>query len=393
MATFSIIVDVSPLATAIELYYTHIKPDGTTSSPAQKYTGVGIGGFIALPATPHPPGYTYTINNVVLNNNTVYNFEVKQFCVDGTIEYSPIDEDHYRTNCVDLLLNLGGFNYQNEEYPIVTTWAPAGPGFDPNNYSIQDYTITIKYSIAVPVGPNNPNGLLGITDTITVPSVPATIPGSSYVYNIQSDDLSYPLEFGQLYEIGISFNIVLSTGSTIEVNCTPKTIQIPYLRTYKIHASEGWVVDWIDENNIHQRSCGGPDNAPNPGANCEGPWLIVHHRYNPAGGTSASNPYHPICGYCVTPGVQFPNPYNFMYLPNPTVYNSDRINCYPVNAGAGANPSGTPCNNCGDTGNNNRLPAWGAAWELIGNGYVTIPGTIAPPACNVNAVCTGAPNW
>ena len=178
MAIFSITVDVSTLATALELYYTYIKPDGTVSSPAQKYTGVGINGFIALPPTPHAPGYTYTINNVSLNNNTVYNFEVKQFCVDGTTENSIIDEDHYRTNCVDLLLNIGAFNYQNQEYPIVATWAPGGSGFDPNNYSIQDYTLNVKYTIS-----GTP-----VTDTIVVPSVPATFPGTSYVYNILSDD-------------------------------------------------------------------------------------------------------------------------------------------------------------------------------------------------------------
>lgn len=392
MATFSITVDVSPLATAIELYYTHIKPDGTTSSPSQKYTGVGIGGFIALPPTPHPIGYTYTINNVVLNNNTVYNFEVKQYCVDGTIEYSPIDGDHYRTNCVDLLLQIGGFNYQTGEYPIVTTWAPGGPGFDPNNYSIQDYTINIKYSTAV-IGQQGGGGSVQTIDTITLPSVPATIPGSSYVYGIESSDLTYPLEFGNIYEISISYNIVFSTGNTIEVNCAPKTIQIPYLRTYKIHGAEGWVVDWIDENNIHQRSCGGPDNAPNgPTRPCEASWLLVHHRYNPTGGTSASNPFHPICGYCVTPGAIFPNPYNFMYVPNPTVYNSDRVNCYPVNAGSSPNPSVVPCN-CGDNGSNNLLPGWGATWELIGDGYVSIPGILPPPACNITTVCTNAPIW
>lgn len=380
MATFSIIVDVSPLATAIELYYTHIKPDGTTSSPAQKYTGVGIGGFIALPATPHPPGYTYTITNVVLDDNTVYNFEIKQFCVDNTIEYSPIDEDHYDTVCIDLFLQVGGFNYQNEEYPIVATWAPGIAGFDPNDYSIQDYTLTVEYL----------NGGNTITNIITIPSVPATIPGSSYVYNIESDDLTYPLAFGENYFVSLSFTLILGTGSTIEVNCTAKSIQLPYLRTYKIHGSEGWIVDWIDENNLHQRSCGGGDNAPNSSTvPCESPWQLVYHRIAPTAITS-SNPANPICGYCIIPNVPFPNPYNPMYFA--PVYNSDKVNCYPVNGGVGSNPSGVPCN-CGDNGDNNLLPNWGATWELIGDGYVTIPGALPPLGCNVNTVCTGAPNW
>jgi hypothetical protein len=386
MATFSIIVDVSPLATAIELYYTHIKPDGTTSSPAQKYTGVGIGGFIALPATPHPPGYTYTINNVVLNNNTVYNFEVKQFCVDNTIEYSPIDEDHYDTVCIDLFLQVGGFNYQNEEYPIVATWAPGIAGFDPNDYSVQDYTLTVEYL----------NGGNTITDIITIPSVPATIPGSSYVYNIESDDLTYPLAFGENYFVSLSFTLILGTGSTIEVNCTAKSIQLPYLRTYKIYGREGWIVDWIDENNIHQRMCrltgGGTNFTPNPIV-CETGWILIYHRTNP-GPQGATNPLYPICGYCIgSSGAGFAGPYKAMYLPSPTIYNSDRVDCYPVNAGTGSAPNtGVPCN-CGDFGTNNFLPSWGATWQLVGDGYVIIPGVTTITSDNVNSVCSGAPNW
>ena len=393
MATFAITVDVSPLAIALELYYTHVLPDGTISSPSQKYTGVGVNGFIALPAPiPHPPGYTFNINNVILNNNTVYNFEVKQYCQDGTIEYSPIDEDHYRTNCVDLLLNVGGFDYQGQQYPIVATWAPGFFGFDPNNYSIQDYTLNVKYTVDVPAQQNNPGGQITVIDTIVVPSVPATIPGTGYVYNIVSDDLTYPLAYGETYEVAISFTVILSDGTIIDVNCPYKPITIPILRTYKIHGAEGWVVDWIDENNNHQRACGGPDNAPNgPTRPCEAPWILVHHRTNP-GAQGASNPLYPVCGYCVTPGVIFPVQYNFMYVPNPTVYNSDRVNCYPVTAGVKPNPSIAPCD-CGDVVSNTIKPAWGASWELIGTGYVPISGVIPPAPCAINTVCIGAPNW
>lgn len=387
MATFTIIVDVSPLATALELYYTHVLPDGTISSPPVKYTGVGIGGFIALPAPiPHPPGYTYTISNVSLNNNTVYNFEVKQFCIDNTIEYSPIDEDHYRTNCVDLLLNVGGFNYQDEEYPIVATWAPGFSGFDPNNYSIQDYTLNVKYTVS-----GTP-----VIDTVVVPSVPATIPGSGYVYNITSNDLSNPLEFGATYEVAISFTVILSDGSIVNVNCPYKSITIPILRTYKIHASEAWIVDWIDENNIHQRICrrtgGGQNFTPSPVVPCEMGWILIYHRTNP-GPQGPTNPLYPICGYCVgSSGVGTAGPYKSMYLPNPTIYNSDKVNCYPVNAGFGVNPSQIPCN-CGDFGNNNYYPSWGATWELVGDGYVIIPGVTTVSSEPVISVCSGAPNW
>lgn len=392
MATFAITVDVSPLATALELYYTHVLPDGTISSPSQKYTGVGVNGFIALPATPHPPGYNYTINNVILNDNTVYNFEVKQFCVDGTVEYSPIDGDHYRTNCVDLLLNVGGFNYNDSEYPIVATWAPAAGNFDPNNYSIQDYTLHVKYVIAGIGTPGNPSGQTTVIDTINIGAVPATIPGGGYVYYITSNDLSYNLAYGEIYNVAISFNIVLSTGSLIEVTCPYKPVQLPYLRTYKVHGAEGWVVDWIDENNNHQRACGGADNAPNgPTRPCEAPWVLVHHRTNP-GAQGSSNPLYPVCGYCVTPGVIFPVQYNFMYIANPTVYNSDRINCYPVTAGTKPNPSIAPCD-CGDVVTNSIKPSWGASWELIGTGYVPISGVIPPTPCAINTVCIGAPNW
>jgi hypothetical protein len=382
MATFAITVDVSTLATALELYYTYVLPDGTISSPPVKYTGVGIGGFIALPPTPHAPGYTYTINNVSLNNNTVYNFEVKQFCVDNTIEYSPIDEDHYRTNCVDLLLNVGGFNYQNEEYPIVATWAPGFSGFNPNNYSIQDYTLNVKYTVLGTV----------VIDTIVVPSVPATNPGSGYVYNITSDDLSNPLEYGATYEVAISFTVILGDGSIVDVDCAYKSITIPILRTYKVHGSEGWIVDWIDENDIHQRACNLFNNATNPPTRpCEAYWILVYHRVAP-GAITSSNPANPICGYCIVPGTPTPNNYRSMYLPNPTIYDSDRVNCYPVNAGSGVNPSAVPCN-CADVGNNNIGPGWGATWELIGDGYVTILGAIPPDPCIVNNVCVNAPNW
>lgn len=398
MATFAITVDVSPLATALELYYTHVLPDGTISAPSQKYTGVGVNGFIALPAPiPHPPGYTFNINNVILNDNTVYNFEVKQYCQDSTIEYSPIDEDHYRTNCVDLLLNVGGFNYNDSEYPIVGTWAPAAGNFDPNNYSIQDYTLHVKYTISVPGGPGIPPVQNTIIDSINVGAIPATIPGGGYAYYITSNDLTYPITYGSLYDVAISFNIILSNGNTIEVTCPYKPIQIPYLKTYKIHGAEGWVVDWIDENNIHQRSCSAVP-PPNPGTNipgnpCEDPWILVHHRYD-AKGVSASTPYYPVCGYCTNKAVIFPAPYNFMYLPNPTVYDSDKVNCYPVKAGTTSNPSGAPCNNCGDNGlGNNYLPSWGATHHFIGDGYVTIQGVIPPPACNITAICTNAPNW
>ena len=383
MATFAITVDVSPLATALELYYTYVLPDGTISSPSVKYTGVGIGGFIALPPTPHAPGYTYTISNISLNNNTAYNFEVKQFCVDNTIEYSPIDEDHYRTNCVDLLLNVGGFDYQNQEYPIVATWAPGSSGFDPLNYSIQDYTLSVRYII------------LGtpVIDTIVVPSVPATFSGTSYVYNILSDDLSNPLQFGETYEVAISFTVILSDGSTVTVNCPYKRSIIPILRTYKIHGAEGWIVDWIDENDIHQRS-GGQTPPPNPSASgpvCSAPYIIVHHRVKAGADNISSNPRHPICGYCVVPSVIFPAPYNSMYLPIPDIYTSSVVNCYPATAGV---TSGNPCNNCGDVPDkNNYLPSWGATWELLGTGYVTISGTISPPSLNVNTMCIGAPNW
>ena len=398
MATFAITVDVSPLATALELYYTHVLPDGTISAPSQKYTGVGVGGFIALPPTPHPSGYTYTINNVSLNNNTVYNFEVKQFCVDNTIEYSPIDEDHYRTNCVDLLVRVGDFDYNAQEYPIVGTWAPGALPFDPLNYSIQDYTLNIRYTVTGLGTPGNPSGQTTVIDTINVPSVPLANPGSQYVYNITSDDLTYPLAYGEIYEVAISFNIILSDGSIVNVTCPYKSVQLPYLRTYKVYGAEGWIVDWIDENNVHQRICQGFISAPNPGGSpCEGKWFLVHHRYNPTGGTSASNPYHPICGFCVDSqsgaGISIPGPYRPMYLPNPTVYNSSKVNCFPVNATIGPFvQTGVPCN-CGDNGDNNTLPAWGATFQLIANGYATIPGALTIPSANVNTVCIGAPNW
>jgi hypothetical protein len=81
-----------------------------------------------------------------------------------------------------------------------------------------------------------------------------------------------------------------------------------------------------------------------------------------------------------------------MYLPAPTIYNSDKVDCYPVNAGSSPSNTGVPCN-CGDFGNNNYYPEWGATWELVGDGYVVIPGVITIPSDNVNSVCIGAPNW
>ena len=395
MATFAITVDVSPLATALELYYTHVLPDGTLSSPAQKYTGVGVNGFIPLPATPHPPGYTYTINNVVLNNNTVYNFEVKQFCVDNTTEYSPIDEQHYRTNCVDLLLQIGGFNYLDSEYPIMASWAPAAGAFDPNNYSIQNYTLHVKYTISVPGGPGVPPVQNTVIDSISVPSVPTNSPSGGYAYAISSSDLSNNLNYGEMYEVAISFDIVLSDGSIITVDCPYKQIQIPYLRTYKIHGREGWVVDWIDENNIHQRICkltgGGQNSTVNPVV-CETGWILVHHRTNP-GPQGASNPLYPICGYCIgSSGVGVAGPYKPMYLPSPNIYVSDKVDCYPVTNGGTAPNTGIPCN-CGDIGSNNYYPQWGATWELVGPGYITIAGTTTISSDNILSVCTGAPNW
>ena len=348
MATFAITVDVSPLATAIELYYTHVLPDGTISSPSQKYTGVGVGGFIVLPATPHPPGYTYTISNIVLNDNTVYNFEVKQFCVDNTIEYSPIDEDHYRVNCIPLSLTVGGYDYQNEVYPIVATWSPAGGSFDPNNYSIQDYTLHVKYTVS-----GTP-----VIDPIVVPSVPATVPGTGYVYNITSDDLSNPIAYGESYEVSISFNIVLSDGSTVEVTCPYKSVLIPRLATYRVYAAEYWDVAWQDENGVYQRCANqfttGATN-PSPGVGY-GRFFMIYTIVTPR------------CGYCV--GV----------LPQPPASN------YYVAPGewkVGYITNSTPYD-----------PYWGANFEFVGNGYVTIPGML-PPICQavVPTVCLTAPNW
>lgn len=397
MALFEITVDVSTLATSMYLEYKNVQPDGTFSPTWTTYIGPGTSATGQITLTP-PNASNYVISNVTLNDNTVYEFRIKEICQDNTINYSPVDGYPVNVDCFApgtgyINYTVGSYDYLAQEYPIVVTWAPASGGFNPNKYSIKDYIINITEAPGAIGGIGGGGGGSNPIDHITVPASNVTIPGIEYTYTITSNDLSAPLKLNGIYNISISFTVITETGAILTVGtyCAFTAFQIPNLRTFKIHAQKGWIVDWIDENNVHQRSCNTTP-APNPPSLvCESPWILVHHRTNP-GGQGASNPLYPICGYCATSGAVFPVQYNFMYVPNPTVYTSDRVNCYPVTAGVKPNPSIIPCD-CGDVVTNTIKPSWGASWELIGAGYVTLSGTTAPPVCNVTAVCTNAPSW
>ena len=382
MAIFTIDVTLSPLTTGIYLEHRHVKPDGTLTNWTT-YLGVGINGLITI--TPPTTSYTYT--NISLNDNTVYQFRVKELCQDNTTLYSNITDDLYAVNCNSVVfgVNLGAFDYTSQEYPMLATFSPTGGfsnPFNTNDYSISGYTIIIQHNQEVPI----PGG--GVTqinhiDYINV-SVVAGVNSTGYTYTVTSDDLVDPIELGKSYTFSLQYRIILSDGTIVNIeDCeNPRVLTIPMLKTYKIYANSAWIVDWVDENNVHQRLCA---NIPGTNTDAKGKYFIIHH-------ISTTGATNPICGYCITSGntSQVPGTYNPMYILNTTDLNAY---CYPTTGGVvptgylANNPSPFVCNISTD-------PVWGAQWKELGLGYIVISGTNAPPAgSSVNSVCTGAPNW
>ena len=364
MPSFDVTTTISAGTIALWLEYRHALPDGTLSAWTTD-TSVGFGGLIPIsPGTPSP----YTISNATgvppigYLSNTYYQFRVKEQCVDGSgithTDYTPVSGDYHSDNCVVYITKVGLFDYDRTQYGIIVRIYPAGLSgtFDPNDISIVDYTLTITYNYSI-IGPGGIPITGVVSDYINISALPAPS-GNFYEYIIESDDLTYPIVLGETYTLTLSFNIIDTLGNITNFTaCTPQSVVIPLLYTYKINTGENWVVDWQDADGNYLR-CSNHTLGFNLNYPIESPFFYI------------SSLVSPECGYCV----------------NVASGNLSGIQPYRIEDNIGIIGNGTsPLNPL--------KPIWGCVSSLFGTGY-TIPVSSNPPVCLVpTAFCSGLPNW
>jgi hypothetical protein len=370
--TFNITYTTSAGTISAYLEYRHVLPDGTLSSWTTD-TSIGFGGVGLIPIS--PCGFA-TCNQTITNASgaptnpyrpdTVYQFRIKEDCVENgitTTSYTPVEGDFYKPSCPLFQVRLGDFNYITLTYDLDIRIFPAGltTVINANDYSIVSYTLTINYDHAT-IGGNGLPTTGTQNDTVVIPSTPFT-PNSNYHVVLDNNDLTYGIIMGNTYTVDLTLELIDSLGNIIEVDvCSPQSLYIPRVDTYRIFGQEYWDVDWLDETGTYKRCAGGSTNPainPSPGIGY-GPYFIIHSQVTPR------------CAYCI--GV------------------SGNVTAIP---GDWKLEDNTAITGNGSGSLNPYNPLWGATYELFANGYLVIPGVIAQPCQNpvANNICLNTPNW
>lgn len=227
MIKFNIEFDASTIALGGFIEYRYILPNGTFSA-WQTNTQIGqVNGYFPFTANPN-------IVNALPGNfpdfmtNTVYQFRIRQLCIDGSEQLSPVDGNYYQGECPPITLEVSGYIPASNSYGIKVV-IPSTVGLSVFSYVFNIYSVANQ---AVPL------------TTITVPSnvVEASLP-----YILIFDDSNVPGGIIQGESYLVQVNLEINTGTQIDiVTCEPKRIAVPECFLWRIETADNWVVKWTD---------------------------------------------------------------------------------------------------------------------------------------------------
>lgn len=251
---FDISYQSSPLAIFGALYYRHILPDGTFSTPWTYASTYG-------PFVINTSGGTvtnHTLTNVAGNPpeflpGTVYQFYIDQQCSNGVVEPSDVSDDAWVSACPEFTVSLTtDYDDNASSYALlVTLYDVAGPGLpmNPLAYSIANYNFTV-YEL-LNTGPVN----IGTT-VIPYTNIVAALPTNQYTFIITSSDLVNPIVGGVTYLINMSIDITTSTGLQTYECENAVTVIASECDTYKIYTGKTWAVEYLDCNGQTRKFAG-----------------------------------------------------------------------------------------------------------------------------------------
>ncbi len=163
--------------------------------------------------------------------NSSYEFRIRQICADGTELYSPVDGTYMVPACDRFSSDI--------DLTIPPQQGPFGVsvsiGYRPFS-SISSYTIFLR----------NFNNLIA-THTVSWNQMDTTgnIP---YTYVFTNSDLIPPAVFNGVgsYSVGIEITVQTSVGPYVVANCNTIALKAPNCASYNINVGDQWGLQWFD---------------------------------------------------------------------------------------------------------------------------------------------------
>ena len=163
--------------------------------------------------------------------NSSYEFRIRQLCADGTELYSPVDGTYMVPNCDTFV------SYVDLTIPIEQ--GPFGIGI--NLYyrpfsSISSYTIQLR----------NFNAIIG-THTVSYQQMDQT-GNTPYNYVFTNSDLIPPAVYASTgsYSVGIEITVQTSAGPIVVTNCNTIALKAPGCASFDVNVGDQWGLQWYD---------------------------------------------------------------------------------------------------------------------------------------------------
>jgi uncharacterized protein (TIGR02145 family) len=162
--------------------------------------------------------------------NTSYEFRIKQLCADGTELYSPVDGTYMVPNCD---------RFSQEIVPVPIQQGPFGIAvylFYRPLSSISSYTVYLR----------NFNNVIA-THTVSYTQMD-TSGNNPYTYVFTNNDLTPPEVFISTggYSLAVEITVQTSSGPLVITNCNTVAVKSPGCSSYDVNVGDQWGMQWYD---------------------------------------------------------------------------------------------------------------------------------------------------
>jgi len=230
-------ITFTPGATAIGAFleYRPLHPSGPS--------GIAQYAWVTNVNTPNSNVIGYfqiTSNPMVLNDvpgifpdfqeNSSYEFRVRQLCADGTELYSPVDGTYMVPNCDRFVTDIAIVPIQQGPFGISVSlfYRPFS--------SISSYTVYLRnFNIVI------------ATHTVSYTQMDTT-GNNPYTYVFTNDDLTPSTVFTAIgsYSVAVEITVETSAGPIVVTNCNSVSLKAPGCMSYDVNVGDQWGMQWYD---------------------------------------------------------------------------------------------------------------------------------------------------
>lgn len=241
MVSFDITFTHDPTALGGFLEYRRVlptAPPGSSFSPWEVDTSIGLVGFGYFTFTGNPMTITVNGNAPHYQPNTVYQFRIRQLCADGITEIlSPIDGDYYDLDCSILSPSLFIDNKSDV--------AAGGPGIDISWYHLPESSILEYRVMIITVLPDTTEITTYISPAIPLSQIDITGSNPNH-YILNNQIVPQVFQGGFSYKVKLIVDLVTSTGYITDI-CSQVGLTFPVIcQSYNVITGDRWGLQWMD---------------------------------------------------------------------------------------------------------------------------------------------------